>query len=102
MALDVAQTILAQLGGQRFSVMTGASRYVGSATALSFRLPSTPHFVKDRINFCAISLTWRDTYTVEFFRRTKTAYTLVTTCADVYAEDLQACFTRITGLETHL
>ena len=37
--LTVANTILQQLGGNKFRVMTGAKNFVGSNDALTFRLP---------------------------------------------------------------
>lgn len=98
----VAQTILAQLGGRRFLAMTGARNCVGSDTDLAFRLPGTPGFVKRGINVVRITLTWRDTYTVVFSRLFRGTLTEVITLEEVYAEDLQAAFTRETGLDTHL
>lgn len=99
---DVAQTILAQLGGRRFQVMTGAKQFVGSDTMLMFALPRTPYYVKDKINKVRITLDDSNTYTMECFRISRDTATLVTSSEDLYAEDLQSYFTRATGLDTHL
>src|SRR5262245_9743166 len=102
MDLTVANTILTQLGGKRFLAMTGAKQLIGSATSLSFTLPGTPGFVQRGINVCRITLTPMDTYTVEYLRVRGSAVTTVQTCEDIYADALQDCFTRETGLVTHL
>jgi len=99
----VARTILEQLGGRRFLAMTGATNVIGSADSLSFRLPGTPGFVRGRINVCRITLTPMDTYTVEFLRVGRQGQVAtVAICTDIYADALPACFTRETGLDTHL
>jgi len=100
--IDVAKTILSQLGGGRFIAMTGAKNLIGDATSLTFRLPKA----KDGINAVKITLDPSDTYTVRFFRvgdrRTAYAQTDKSVHADIYADTLQELFTRITGLYTHL
>ena len=100
--LQVANTILSQLGGKRFQAMTGASRFTGSENALSFFLPSTPHYAKDGINHVRITLTPMDTYTVTFGRVWGRSYKLVDEIEEVYCDTLQAVFTAHTGLATHL
>lgn len=104
--LVVAQTILAQLGGRRFTTMTGAKNFIGceAEKTLSFRLPS--NFAKNGINGVKITLDWTDTYTVEAMKITKgkIGYKVKTIEKrdQVYCEDLQKVFTEITGLDTHL
>jgi len=102
MDMTVATTILEQLGGRRFLAMTGAKHLVGSADSLSFALPGKAGFVKGGINGCRITLTPMDTYTVDYLRATRSGPQVIESCEDIYAEDLQACFTRVTGLTTHL
>ena len=94
----VAQTILAQLGGRRFTVMTGAKLLVDLGNGLQFKLPSTRDFVRDGINCVRVILEASDTYTVEFYKSSK----LISTHADVYAENLRDVFTATTGLYTSL
>lgn len=97
--LEVAETILLQLGGKRFSTMTGARNFVGDKTSLSFRLPRA----KDGVNSVKITLYLAlDLYTMEFYRIRGHAFTTVETVNQVFAEDLQKVFTEHTGLYTHL
>jgi len=100
--MTVATTILEQLGGRRFLAMTGATHLAAAGTALLFTLPSTPHFVCKGINLVRVTLTPMDTYTVEFWKRTRRGVQDVARCEDIYAENLQECFTRETGLATRL
>lgn len=102
MDTTVATTILEQLGGRRFVAMTGARNLIGSADSLSFRLPGTPGFVNNGINVVRITLTPMDTYTVAYLRVRGGTVRTVQQCEDIYAEDLQDCFSRETGLATHL
>jgi hypothetical protein len=105
----VALTILAQLGakagcGTRFRVMTGVSGLLADHSALSFQLPKN----QSGATKIKIRLTPRDTYEVTTYRinlRAKCADDIcrvIDTQDDVYAEDLQAVFTRMTGLYTRL
>jgi hypothetical protein len=102
MDMTVAKTILDQLGGKRFLAMTGAKNLIGSATTLSFTLPGNPGFVKSGINVCRVTLTPADTYTVEYLRVRSGNVHTVETCTDIYAENLEECFSRETGLATRL
>ena len=99
--LDIAHTILAQLGGGRFLTMTGAKNLVGSPTGLSFRINSVNYDGK-RVNVVHITLDPSDTYTVvaSYLRAGKLKN--VATVSDVYNDSLQAVFTRVTGLHTSL
>lgn len=98
--MQVAQTILSQLGGSRFQIMTGASRLAGDDKSLSFSLPN--RFCKDDINKVRITLTPADEYDMEFFRIRGTHVTLVHKVAGVYCDQLQEIFTDKTGLYTTL
>jgi hypothetical protein len=102
MDMTVATTILEQLGGRRFLAMTGARQLIGSASSLSFTLPGSPGFVQRGINVCRVTLTPMDTYTVEYLRVRGSKVRTVQTCTDIYAENLQECFSRETGLATRL
>lgn len=101
--MSTAQIILQQLGGRRFQAMTGASNFIAlSDGSLSFRLPSTPHFVKDGINAVKISLNEMDLYDLEFYRVRGTKHAVKHIISDIYAEELQGAFTFATGLDTYL
>jgi hypothetical protein len=99
----IAQTILAQLGGNRFIAMTGAKNLTSSDNALSFKIGRN----SSRANCVRIELTPSDTYTMTFQRaaRSKTQgfqIKEVEKIEGVYCDQLQSIFTKVTGLETHL
>lgn len=100
--LDVANTIVQQLGGRKFIAMTGARNFVGRDTGVSFRLPGSGGFTKQGINVVAIELTPADTYTVLFSRLRAGVLKVLAEHHDVYFDSLQEIFTRETGLATHL
>lgn len=98
----IAETILAQLGGTRFTMMTGASQFVAIDGGLQFSLPRG--FAKDRINKVQIFLEPSDTYTVKalYCNHHKRTFEEVCVTENVYCDALRAVFTRMTGLDTHL
>jgi len=97
----VAKTILSQMGGNRLAVMTGAKNFAGTENSLSFRFPN-----RRGPNFCRVTLTAMDDYTVEFIRiRKRKGIPEMKTTAKyegIYADQLQDIFTEATGLATHL
>ena|SRR5579864_587732 len=95
----VARTILEQLGGRAFLLMTGAKALTAHSDSLSFRFPLN---AAGKPNYCCITLTPADTYTVEFAKCYRRTAMLVSKHTDIYAEDLPALFRRVTGLETRL
>lgn len=100
--MNVAKTILEQLGGHRFISMTGARNLIARENGLSFRLPGAGGFCKDNINYVEIVLTPMDVYAVGFFRIRGAKVVSVKKCDDVYAENLQEVFSDSTGLRTRL
>jgi hypothetical protein len=62
--LAMAKTILAQLGGERFVMMTGATSFIGSADSLTFKLSSNPK----RVTHVRVTLTSDGLYDMTFFR----------------------------------
>ncbi len=97
----VANTILAQLGGRRFLLMTGASHLVGDANALTFKLPRRAA-ADSGINHVKIRLDADDTYTVLALKLDRAGITTVREASGIYADDLQRVFTYFTGLDTSL
>lgn len=91
---QVAQTILNQLGGNRFIAMTGARNFVAGPTTLRFSVPKGLNVV--------VTLEPSDTYTVDFYRVRGAKCMSLAQSRDVYADQLQAVFTEHTGLYTHL
>jgi hypothetical protein len=99
-ATATAQTILAQLGGNKFIAMTGAKnimRHPDGALSLKFQMCRKANYMK-------ITLNSLDTYDIEFgkIRQGKLAYTMTQPFWDVYSDQLQDIFTHYTGLNTHL
>lgn len=95
---QVATTILQQLGGNRFVAMTGAKDFVGSDDALMFRIPQA-----NGINKVRIILGADDLYMVEFWKiGGSRAPRQIDVKHRIYADQLQAVFTSVTGLDTHL
>lgn len=92
--LEVPTTILAQLGGRRFMLMTGAV-VMGDANSLKVHFKGST-----KANRVVITLDPSDTYTVEFFKYRAGAMRTVKSLSDVYAEDLQPIFEQVTGLYT--
>ena len=100
--LQVANTILAQLGGLRFIVMTGASDFIGGDWHLIFSLPAG--IAREGINKIRITLDWTDTYIFEalkVYSGPELKFDTIEKLDFVYADDLQEIFTRVTGLDTH-
>ena len=98
---SVAKTILSQLGGKRFSVMTGAKQFLSfdGGQGLQFRLP---RYVDIKINVVRVKLDPNDTYTVTFGRIFGSKYTIISEHSDIDSEMLQPLFRQETGLDTHL
>lgn len=103
-AKAVAETIRAQLGGQKFTAMTGASNFVSHSDTphggLSFRLPS--RFAKEGINYVKILVNDMDTYDMTFGKIRGMDYSVLKTVEGVYNDGLTDVFTDITGLDTSL
>jgi len=99
--LQVANTILEQLGGRRFLVMTGAKHLAGTVDALTFALPRNAK----KVTHVKITLMPSDTYRVTFWklgRGLNGGLDVLGEEEGVYADNLQAVFTEGTGLYTHL
>lgn len=99
---SVAQTILEQLGGRKFTAMTGAKNLVGGKDSLSFRLPGGGGFTKNGINGVRIVLLPSDTYKVTFSRIRGSKVTVVSEHDDIYVDALREVFEQETGLRTSL
>ena len=101
--LQVANTILVQLGGRRFIAMTGARDFSGGDNFITFSLPAG--FAKDGINKIRITLDWTDTYIFEalnVYPGPELKFDTIKKMDYVYADDLEDIFTSVTGLDTHL
>lgn len=107
----VADVILEQLGGNRFSAMTGSKDFLADGNTLRMTLVKN----KSKANRLFITLDEvTDTYIMRFFyyfpgRLNKKTWAWseekteeVAEYEGVYAEDLRRIFTMVTGLETSL
>ena len=102
MSMQIANTILEQLGGRRFIAMTGAKNFVAIEDGLQFDLPRTPHFVRNGINKIRIHLDPTNTYTMKGLKRHRFDADLVKEESGLYWDMLQPAFTEFTGLDTYL
>ena len=101
MGMQVANTILSQLGGNRFLAMTGARDLLGSEDSLTMRLPRG---AKSGITHIRVTLDPSDTYTMtamKFNKRTL-QMTTITAWSEVYADNIRGRFEDMTGLYTRL
>jgi hypothetical protein len=99
-AKQIADTFLAQLGGNRFIAMTGAKMLTfGEKGELTFRIGSG---ATQGINCVKITLDADDTYTMTFYKIRGLKVTVVKEIDMVYAEDLRRVFTVTTGFRTSL
>lgn len=97
----VADAILDQLGARKFLVMTGARDLVATAKGIQFRLPA--NFAKDGANMIRVELDAEtDSYTVIAGRWARLEFNEKAREELIYCDMLQAAFTRLTGLDTHL
>jgi hypothetical protein len=98
--MNTANTILAQLGGNKFLAMTGAKHLMTGGNDLTFKLPS--RFAKDGINCVRVTLNGMDLYDVEFMKIRGAKVSEVASVEMVYADQLAGIFTAKTGLDTAL
>ncbi len=94
----VAQTILQQLGGNKFIAMTGAKNLSGGKNMLSMKIPN----MSNKASHLRITLTAMDDYLLEFFKIVDFEPIIIDRAEGVYAENLRAVFTDKTGLYTSL
>lgn len=102
----IANEIIRQLGGRKFTVMTGAKNYMAIDDGLTFGIPGT--ITKNHINRVRIILDQSDTYTVSFwnYRKQKNVHKpsmkKIAEHSMIYHDMLPGIFTAETGLDTHL
>jgi len=96
---EIANTILDQLGGRRFSAMTGAGNAYAGERSVRFSIKAR---AKAGINRVLVELTGNDDYTLTFHKQRGLDCKLVQKIVGVHAEELRPMFTRVTGLETSL
>lgn len=96
--MDIAKTILEQLGGSRFVIMTGAKNFVSGGKDLSFKIGRNDKGV----THVRIVLNSKDLYDVEYLKVRGIKREVLSEENDLFFDNLQSSFTRNTGLDTHL
>ena len=108
----VSETILRQLGGRAFLMMTGCKNLAYDARSLRMRLTKN----QSKANYLKITLCGDDTYEMLFFYDRPPRYQVrngkvlenagvhrdIARFNGVYWDMLRPIFTQVTGLETHL
>jgi hypothetical protein len=94
---ETAKTILQQLGGKQFIIMTGAKLLTAIEQGIAFRIP-----LSKGINSIKIELNPLDLYNVSFGKIQKNEYKEVKAIKDIYCDQLQDLFEETTGLFTSL
>ena len=95
--MDTGET-LRQLGGNKFIVMTGAKNLVAGGDSLSFRVGRNCKGISGIL----IKLNVLDLYDITAYQIRKGKVKEVAGEENIYAEDLQPAFTRLTGMDAHL
>ena len=97
--MQVARTILDQLGGNRFAAMTGAHNFAGDNNSLQFSFKGSR-----KVNKCRVVLNSMDLYDVSFYKYNSRTADLkkVSEHNGIYCDMLQDIFTDETGLFTTL
>ncbi|CAH1525884.1 conserved hypothetical protein [Vibrio owensii] len=98
--LRIANTILAQLGGNRFIVMTGAKQFVAIEQGLMFTLPAC--LAKLGINKVRVELAASDTYTMTALKVNARQGDAIEVLQEsgVYCDQLEQTFEDLTGVYT--
>ncbi len=97
--MQVAKTILEQLGGQRFVAMTGVTNLGATENSLSMKLKRS----NSKANYLTITLMPTDVYKMEFIKIDRNFNRVVVKeYNEVYCDMLQELFTEETGMYTRL
>ena len=97
--MRVAKTILEQLGGNKFRMMTGAKNFMGFAEGLAMKIGRN----SSNSNYLKITLNSMDTYDMKFCKLTrKFEEKSVKEYKNIHDEHLRLMFTKHTGMYTKL
>ena len=97
--MTVAKTILEQLGGNKFRMMTGAKNFGARDNSLSMRIGRN----SSNSNYLKITLNSMDLYDMKFCKLTrKFEEKSVTEYKNVYNDLMRGTFTAHTGMYTSL
>jgi len=97
---QVAETILQQLGGNKFRVMTGASRFTtgGDGRWLGFKIGRNA----TQCNWVHVQLNAKDLYDITFSRMAAGKVKTLQVYNDIYNDQLVPIFEQYTGMYTKL
>ena len=97
--LTVAKTILEQLGGNKFCMMTGAKNLAGDENSLSMRIGRN----SSNSNYLKITLNSMDLYDMKFAKLTRMGeLKSVKEYDNVYNDSIVEVFEKHTGMYTKL
>lgn len=108
--MTIANTILSQLGGNKFLVMTGARDLINIGNGLQFTIGRN----SSQANRIIIRLNGNDLYNMSFIKITKGGldkktwtwkegqHKTIKEFNDIFFDQLQELFTQVTGMNTHL
>jgi len=95
---EIARTILAQLGGNKFCAMTGVKNLGFGDRCLIFKIGKNCK----QVNHVTVTLEGSDLYTMTFQWVTKKKNTVKAKYEGVFCDQLQELFTEATGMYTSL
>lgn len=98
--MNFAETILQQLGGNKFIAMTGAKSFVKDSknNKLFFKIGTNPK----KVTHVTITLNGKDLYDIEFLKIRGVDINKVAEFKDIDAENLRDVFEKNTGLHVSL
>jgi len=96
--MEIAKTILHQLGGNKFIVMTGANNFIATENGLRMNIRRN----KSGAKWLSITLNGNDLYDLEFSGIKKKDYHVFKSYNDVYNDQLCQIFEAVTGYYTRL
>lgn len=97
--VEIANTIMQQIGGNKFKVMVGARSIYATDTGVQFQIGRG---ARQSIKLVKIDLTPMDEYEMRFFKVYGGKATEVEVREMLHAEDLENVFAEVTGMATRL
>lgn len=100
---QIVNTIIEQLGGNRFFMMTGVKPQYKNVNVVDPQIAFKLARNKSKATHMTITyLSGMDTYKMEFFKCRKTEITPLDDFNNIYGDQLQEIFTEVTGMYTSL
>jgi hypothetical protein len=94
--MEVAETILEQLGGSRISHFLGVKQFLKDDNSLMFRFKGSRHS-----NYCKITLNGMDLYDIDFIKIHGKNAPIVDRFENIYNDQLVSTFEQTTKLFLH-